>query len=185
MVLPVIFLLGPSGAGKSTLAAAIGKKFGASHLEIDRYPQDGIDLEGLRREWDTFWNVSDARSLAIEIRRRVQVAGTKGAALSFPSGVLLSDGQLSSALREAITPVVLYGTRDECLRAFLTRERATGRNLPAVHWITNSAQAHAAFGAQRFALHRVQAFSGGSFRAIDDLATEAWQRAANSRWRGP
>jgi hypothetical protein len=177
VVLPVIFLLGPSGAGKSTLAAAIRDKFGALHVEIDRHPQDGIDVEGLRAEWDTLWIRGDARVLAIQIRSRTEVAAARGTVLSFPSGVILSDSQIVSALCEAITPVVLYGTRDDCLQAFLTREEVTGRNLTTDHWIANSSRSHVEFGAPRFAPYRVQAFSSGSFRTIADIATEVWQRA--------
>jgi hypothetical protein len=179
VALPLIFLFGPSGAGKSSLAAAIRGGFGALYLELDRYPQDGIDLEELRTEWDAFWIHGEAHALASEIRRRVEAATAAGAVLSFPSGVILSDGQIgSSLLREAVTPVVLYGPREQCLQAFLTRERATGRNLPANHWIANSAHAHAEFGASRFKRFRVEAFARGSFRSIADIAAEVWQRAS-------
>ena len=146
-------------------------------MEIDRYPADGIDAEGLREEWDAFWNDSDARGLAVEIRKRTEMASARGAVLSFPSGVVPADHQIDSALREAITLIVLYGTRDECLRAFQTREAATGRNLSAEHWILNNALSHGEFGAPRFARFQVPAFSSGKFRAVGDIAKQVWHRA--------
>ena len=52
---PLVFLLGPSGAGKSTLAQWLAEDVAFLHMEIDRFPNgNGIDLAGLRMEWDAF-----------------------------------------------------------------------------------------------------------------------------------
>ena len=52
----ILFLAGPSGSGKSFFASHYLSKRGWLHLEIDRFPENGIDVENVRSEWDDFLN---------------------------------------------------------------------------------------------------------------------------------
>lgn len=114
--MPILFLLGPSGSGKSTLAAWVRDDLGLLHLEIDRFPQgNGIDLEGLRAEWDTYWTGMDARPLAAALKDRAVVACSPGVILSFPGGVVPSFQHMATAAQADIRVLVLYGTGAECL----------------------------------------------------------------------
>jgi hypothetical protein len=147
------------------------------HLEIDRYPEDGIDLEGLRPEWDAFWHHGNAAALATLVRERLAQREASGAVLSFPGGVVPTEVHISAALAERITLVVLYGSGAECLDAFLSRERASGRNLTVDHWIGNNASPYAAFSAPLFSPYRLNVFADGRFRDIRSLITEVRKRA--------
>jgi hypothetical protein len=177
--MPTLFLFGPSGAGKSTLAAWVATDLGYLHLEIDCFPKgDGIDLEGLRVEWDCFWVRGDARPLARVLRVRARAGGRSGVILSFPSNVVLCSQHIAATARAGIRVLVLYGTGAECLEAFLERERASGRGLGVDHWILNNARAYAAFSAPIFAGLRVTAFEGGQFRTRAALVAEIKEQAS-------
>jgi hypothetical protein len=172
-LMPILCLLGPSGAGKSTLARLIAERLSFLHLEIDRYPAgDGIDLEGLRTEWDAFWGATRARELAVAINARIQAAGRRGAVLSFPSGVVFSHDHIVAAHALRIVTVVLYGTGAECLGEFLRREIESGRNLDADHWIRNNAASYAMFSRPEYAEYRLNVFDGGRFRDRATLLDE-------------
>lgn len=48
-------ILGLSGTGKSSFGQWLAAERGFLHLEIDPPAGDGIDLEGLRPEWNEFY----------------------------------------------------------------------------------------------------------------------------------
>lgn len=176
--LPLLFLLGPSGVGKSTLCAWVAQDLGFLHLEIDRFPEgDGIDLEGLRGEWNAFWLRSDGHPLAGVLMVRGHSGGHPGVLVSFPSGVVPSAEHINAAGEAGIRLLVLYGTEAECREAFLRRERESGRGLGVDHWIQNNAQSYAAFSEPLFAPHRISAFGSGSFRSRTELVRELKKRA--------
>jgi hypothetical protein len=174
----VIFLLGPSGAGKSTLGRWLAEDLGLLHLEMDRWPEgNGIDLEGLRGEW-TLLCRRQAAPLVEAARRRAAFAGRSGVVLSFPSGVVLGRAVLEAAERAGVCPLVLYGAREECLAAFLERERATGRLFTTDHWVRFNRRPHGTYGGRRLARYRVGVFAGGVHRPRADLVAEVRRRAS-------
>jgi hypothetical protein len=161
----ILFLMGPSGVGKSTLAGWIAKDLGLLHIEIDRFPEgDGIDLEGLRTEWDAFWNGRNMGPITSTLLTRASSADCSGVILSFPSGVVPSSEHLEAAEKARVRVIVLYGTGAECLGSFLRRELASGRNLSVEHWIQNNALYYARFSEPRFAAHRLLVFERGEFQ---------------------
>ena len=143
---PIVFLLGPSGSGKTTLACWLAEDLRFLHIEVDRWPEgDGVDLAGLRREWDAFVEFGKVGDLAAVIGERVCVAPKDGAVLSFPSTLVLPIALFEAAETHGIRLLVLYGTGAECLAAFLQRERDLGRGLDANHWVVNNARTYAEF----------------------------------------
>ena len=174
---PIIFLLGPSGSGKTRLGSWLGEDLAILHLEIDRWPDgDGVDLEGLRLEWDVFWNTGQAASLAAVIRKRVARTHRQGAVLSFPSTLVLPAAALRAAEQEGIRSFVLYGTGAECLTAFLERERANGRGLKDGHWVKNNARSYIEYSQKEFAPYRLSAFTLGKHRKRANLVAEVKTR---------
>jgi len=177
---PIILLLGPSGSGKTTLGDWLAEDLQILHLEIDRWPDgDGIDLEGLRTEWDAFVGTGQAARLAAVIRDRVRRVGRQGAVLSFPSILVLSPALIRTAEQQGIRPFVLYGTGAECLDAFLERERKTGRRLGQKHWIQYNAYSYIAYSQEEFARHRLGTFASGERRQRADLVAEVKKKLAN------
>ena len=141
-----MFLLGPSGAGKSKLSEWVAEDTGFLHIEIDRWPDgDGIDLAGLRNDWNTYLESGDPSRLAAAIRKRIRNARKQGAILSFPSTLVLAVPQMKAAEEHGIRPIVLYGTDADCLGAFLRREAELGRGLATDHWVQNNARTYAQF----------------------------------------
>jgi energy-coupling factor transporter ATP-binding protein EcfA2 len=176
---PIVFLLGPSGAGKSTLASWLAEDSALLHLEIDVFPNDGIDAAGLRAEWDPFWSDASASALVMAIQTRVAAAGTPGAVLSFPSTLFLTLTHLV-ALRDAgVTSLVLYGPAADCLDAFLAHEANVRRvnGDPIEHWLANNRNTYFAFSRPEFAFFRVAVFRNGARVCREDLVAEVQHRA--------
>ena len=174
---PILFLLGPSGAGKSTLAAWVAEDLGLTHFEIDRYPDgDGIDLAGLRPEWDAFLARGQVAGLAAAIRDRAARERGRGAVLSFPSNLVLPVPHMQAAEAAGIRCLVLFGTREECLGPFLRRERGLGRGLDVGHWLYNNAGPQAAWAGPDYATYRLAGFAGPDHRTRPDLVTEVRRR---------
>jgi hypothetical protein len=177
---PIVFLLGPSGSGKTQLAEWVAKDLQFVHIEIDRWPEgDGIDLAGLRKEWDAFLGSGQATDLASAICTRVNGARKDGAILSFPSNFVLPTPLMEAAEEQGLRFLILYGTGAECLEAFLRRERQTGRGLDADHWILNNAGTYAEFSRPEFSTHRLMGFEQSRHRVRGDLVAEAMRRLTN------
>lgn len=128
----VVFLLGLAGAGKSTVANWMAEDIAFIHLDIDPGGVDGIDACNLRDEWIAYGK-GDPRPMAESCRERARAAGAAGVVLSFPS-MVFSRGQIDAGRDAAILSLVLYGSDDRCLRAFLEREEGTGRGFDARRW---------------------------------------------------
>jgi len=129
------FVVGVSGAGKSHFSEYAAGHLGFFHYEIDQTPHDGITHFGLRSQWDTFFDAMDAGPLIDELTRRSCRSGCPGAILSFPANLLeqLTPDHLR-ALDGKAKLIVLTGDAELCKRAFLQRERETGRNYSAAVW---------------------------------------------------
>src|SRR5262245_66522351 len=119
---PLLFIVGPSGAGKSTIGQWLAEDLDLLHIEVDRWPDgDGIDLAGLRTEWDSYLSGS-IRPLVSVLRSRVTQASRSGAVLTFPGSLVLPPELITESGEAGIITVVLYGSGAECLDAFLARE---------------------------------------------------------------
>jgi hypothetical protein len=161
---PILFVLGPSGAGKTTLGQWLAEDLHFLRIEIDQWPADGIDRANLRPEWNEFWDRCQAGAIASTLRARVLNDGARGAVLTFPSRVVFSVQQLAVLEQAGIRVLVLYGSEDDCLAAFLRREKESGRNLTEEHWRRNSCDTHKLLADSSYAPYRVTVFQAGRFR---------------------
>src|ERR1022692_1547936 len=133
-----LFILGPSGVGKTHLAGHLGSTPAYLHVEIDRPAEgDGIDIEGLRTEWDQFWGGESAVPIAAALTGRARAQQRAACVVSFPSQVLFSLSQITAAVEAGISVKYLYGSAAACIESFLAREKETGRNLGVEHWLIN------------------------------------------------
>ncbi len=172
---PLIFIVGPSGAGKSTIGQWLAEDLDLLHIELDRWPDgDGIDLAGIRTEWDLYLSGSIAPLISA---LRVRQAAQSGAVLTFPGGFIPPPALIIASRQVGITTVVLYGSGAECLGAFLAREEATGRRLSANHWIQNNSESYAHFSLPEYAPWRLAVFQSDRRRSraaiIKQIATRA------------
>src|SRR6266571_5994139 len=124
--LPVLVILGPSGSGKSSLGEWLQQDYGYWHLEIDQ--RDVPELERIRAvrlasEWETFLHRGDPVPLGTTLRTWTTDRGFAGVVLSFSSLRCLSVIQIESLRTHGIHAVILYGTIEDCIGAFLYRER--------------------------------------------------------------
>jgi hypothetical protein len=174
---PLIFILGPSGAGKSTIGQWLAEDLDLLHTEVDRWPDgDGIDLAGIRAEWDLYLSGSIA-PLISALRSCVWQAAKSGAVITFPGSLVLPPELITESREAGIITVVLDGSGAECLDAFLAREEATGRGLSGAHWIQNNSDSYARFSLPEYAPWRLAAFQsdGRKSRAaiVKQIATRA------------
>jgi hypothetical protein len=71
--------------------------------------------------------------------------------------------QLASLKQAGIRVLVLYGTEEDCLAAFLKRERESGRNLTKEHWMGNNSDIHKLLGDPSYERYRLEVFQAGRF----------------------
>jgi adenylate kinase family enzyme len=103
---PLIFILGPSGAGKSTIGQWLAEDLYLLHIEVDRWPDgDGIDLAGIRTEWNLYINGSTSPLVSV-LSSRVLQAAKSGAVLTFPGTLVLPPELITASSEAGITTVV-------------------------------------------------------------------------------
>ena len=120
----ILFVLGPSGVGKSEISKAFQETYSFLHVDIDqdRDSQHGFELNHLPAEWDKDIALIDFTQLATEIQRRIAQQSRVGAVVSVPTTHVFSSQQLKIAGNAGLSPVVLWGTEQQCIQA--RRERS-------------------------------------------------------------
>ena len=165
------FVVGVSGAGKSHFSEYAAGHLGFFHYEIDQTPHDGITHFGLRSQWDKFLDEFDAGPLIKELTKRSCMSGCPGAILSFPANLV---GSLTAdhinALEGKARLVVLTGDPEMCKRAFLQRERETGRNYSASVWEANNRPLYEVLSQDWLSPHLVDVFDEqGERKTVQEL----------------
>lgn len=166
---PTVLITGLAGAGKTTLAEWMREDRGFLHLDGDVRGADGIDLCGLRDQWDRFHRHDDPFPLARTLRERTRLAGAAGALLSLPSTLLFTIERIAAARDAGLETVLLFGEPDRCLQAFLDRERRAGTRLDEPYWHRTNDRAYRRYGDAAFETVRFPAFTPDGAR---------WTRAA-------
>jgi adenylate kinase family enzyme len=177
---PILFFFGPSGAGKTTLAEWLKSDLGFLHLKIDRAAGDGIDIEGIRKEWNTYLEQGNALELAQTIRRRIQREDKTGAVLTFASTHWLKLGQIGEAERHGILTIILYGPKDDCLNSFLSREKRKKRDFGKNHWIKYNDRYYVKFTSPEYAKYIENTFVDHRHRSKNSLVEAIRHRIDSS-----
>ena len=168
-LIPIVFILGLSGVGKSKLGEWVEKDLNFLHIEQDSTQGNGIDIWGLRSDWDIYLSHKEPSGLAKTVRERARKEGRNGAILTFDSTVSLSPQEIDTAQNAGILTVILYGTDEDCLNAYLERERQSGRNYDKDRWIKYNAHSYAKFSRPEYAPYRVMVFENHDRKSREHL----------------
>ena len=161
---PVVLVGGLAGSGKSTVSQWAAEDLQLLHLEVDLPGTDGINFHSLRSEWDAFHLRNAGERLAAEIRRRSEAAGKRGAILSFPSNMKFTPDRIAGAKAADMEVVIVWGSPEVCLRAFLDREQATGRGFDERRWHKFNREAAALYSGDAYEPLRLHAFTADGER---------------------
>ena len=166
------FVLGPSGVGKSDFGRYLADKRNWYRLEIDQFDKDGIDIHGLRQEWDSYFYDCNPVDLIKELTARTRKAGKSHCVLTFPGNLILNQKHISAAIG-SIKIVYLYGSAAHCIAEFLNREQGQPRNLRIEHWINNNRTSYYEMGKPEFSANRVHVWLySGEHRQHQDIYAE-------------
>jgi adenylate kinase family enzyme len=165
----IFFLLGPSGVGKSSFGKYLKHSHGWMHLEIDQYPNDGVDIHRLRKEWNLFYNNHDSTSLVNNLHQRLIAADCSNCVLTFPSNLILSHQHIKSC-SSVIHICYLYGSAAHCINTFLKRDHENKRYLDFNHWLSNNKESYIEISKPIFEPFRLHVFiHDGSHRPFDEI----------------
>jgi hypothetical protein len=183
-------ILGLSGAEKSSFGEWLATKRNWLHLETDVFNEDpdadGINLHNLRSEWDDFFERRNAKPLRETLQKRLQAESRSDAVLTFPSNWVPSREHIDAALQEGIRTIFLYGSKADCLRSFLLRQKKGDTKLKTQHWRRNNSDQHALMGQSQYDAHRVQVFGPtGNRRSHVEVFAELLQGASRPAPRVP
>lgn len=128
----ILFIFGPSGVGKSTFAEWLVENYGFLHINFDRWDNKGVDGKVIKNEMDKFFSDHQPTELRSVIEKNLDMR--KGAVVTFPSTVIPNISKIKMLKQSNIKTVILYGSEENCLNAFIKREKEIGRNLSKEHW---------------------------------------------------
>jgi hypothetical protein len=169
----IALLVGPSGAGKSTVGGWAQKDLGLLWLEADVWDSDGIDSHRLRGQWEAFYQSGDSRRLANTLRLRARKQNRAGTLLTLPSPVILSPAHAVASAENGLTVVVVWGSAENCLTAFMARERQNPRGIGEAHWQHYNRECVLVYAKEDYSALRLETFDqDGTRRPRSNLVAE-------------
>ena len=123
-----MLILGPSGVGKSHVSNELEKSgFLFVHIDTDR-PTRSFAANGFPSEWDEdFQRVTIAHLVAV---LRAPLDNKRaGTVVSFPTVDVFTPEMLDQASELGATPILLWGTKEHCIKAAEERIRKKGKSF--------------------------------------------------------
>jgi hypothetical protein len=121
------FLLGPSGVGKTTFGDWLQNNRQYHHLAVDRGDEpNGLTAEGLIELWNKV--LQAPAPFATKLQDRAETEGKKGCVLTFPSVTFFAPGWVDHLAKHSMAVRYLYGPKESCIEAFVSREKRPGRD---------------------------------------------------------
>lgn len=165
-VKPIIFLLGPSGIGKSYVAKLLVKKrFLSVHIDTDS--RRTFTANGFPSEWDKDFRKVNPAILVDKLQDRLD-NGHAGAAVSFPTVHVFTPEKLVEAAQLGVTPVVLWGKQEDCMRAAEKRIKKKGWKFNLPRYERLNGPSFRAYGRAEYDAFRVVAFQEDGSRYPDE-----------------
>ena len=179
----VFLVLGPSGVGKSYLSELLEREWALFYWRIYNFEENGFPSA-----WDGHGEQVDVATLMAAVYARCAAQGAAGAVVLIAPEDVLEPRQLIEARHLGATPVVLWGTRDQCVqarkeRSKKKRKRFNEKDMPR-YWKNNSA-AFEAYCRPEYSDFRVEAFRPDGSRWLDEECVERVRKheLANKRIR--
>lgn len=162
----ILLLGGPAGVGKSHFASRVLKSRDWEHLEFDEYSGGRVDPV-LHRKWEAFYCHHEAIEFHKELRK--QYSRFENLVVTLTGKTLFGPDHISAA-KGLFHIAYLWGKPEDCLEAFLERERLEPRGLDYWTWIQNNRDTYLWFDLSFSKVRRVNAFADdGSRRPNDDV----------------
>lgn len=162
-MLPTALVTGLSGAGKTQVCEWLAQD-GFLHLDGDVREANGIDRLGIRSEWNQFWNRGEPQRLAMALRARARKVGAHGALLSLPSTAVFTVERVARTRAIDLRLIVLFGTPQNCIRAFLEREKKMPGPMGDADWHRNNDHVYEQYVNSAFDSVRIEAFRPDGLR---------------------
>lgn len=154
---PFIFLLGPSAIGKSYLSEMLAKnKFLYVHIDTDSRKRT-FAANGFPSEWDDDFHKVNLAHLVSELRDRLDNEHA-GAVVSFPTVFVLTPERLIEAVQLGVTPVVLWGRKEDCIRAAEKRIEKKSRKFNLPRYELLNGPTFRAYGRPEYDAFRLESF---------------------------
>jgi hypothetical protein len=175
---PVILIIGPSGVGKSYVSGLLAREWRFHYWRIY-----GFKENGLPSAWDGRGELIHMPTLISAAQNRQAEAKATGIVVSIAPEDVFELRQLVEARTLGATPVVLWGTPDQCVQARKERSRKNNvrfneRDMPR-YWRKNT-RAFDAYGSAQYADFREDAFQPDGSRWPD----EHWLKRIELRLAG-
>lgn len=154
---PIIFLLGPSGIGKSYLSKMLAENnYLYVHIDTDSRKRT-FAANGFPPEWDRDFHKVNLALLVGELRDRLNNEHA-GAVVSFPTVHVFSPKMLLEASLLGVTPMVLWGKKEYCIRAAEQRIKNKGRKFDLPRYERLNEPTFLAYVRPEYNAFRVEAF---------------------------
>ena len=175
---PVILVVGPSGVGKSYVSGLLERAWTFLYWRIYSFEENGLPSA-----WGGHGELVDMSMLIAAAHTRRAEAAAAGIVVSIAPEDVLEWRQLFEARTLGATPVVLWGTPDQCVqarteRSRIHRKRFNEKDMPR-YWRKNTA-AFEAYGSAQYSDFREEAFRPDGSRWPD----EHWLGRISARLAG-
>ncbi len=175
---PIILVLGPSGVGKSYLSKLLEKSmFQRTCIDTDKVSRT-FAANGFPREWDNDFRKVDFALLEGILQDRLN-SEHAGAIVSFPTVYVYTAEKLVGAMELGVTPVVLWGKKEDCIQAAKKRIEEKGGTFDFPRYQRKNSLTFQLYGRSDYDDFRVRAFrEDGSRYTDEELLAEVNKRTA-------
>jgi hypothetical protein len=163
---PLILVVGPSGVGKSYVSGLLERKWKFHWWRIYSFAKNDLPSA-----WDGHGEHVDMPTLITAAQTRRAEASATGIVVSIAPEDVLELRQLVEARALGATPVVLWGTPDQCVQARKERSRTHRKRFnekDVLRYRRKNARAFEAYGSAPYADFREDAFQPDGSRWPDE-----------------
>ncbi len=149
-------------------------------IDTDGGGRHTFAANGFPPEWDSDPQGIDFARFVDELHRHNDSARSAGAVVSLPTTYRLTPEQLEKASQYGVTPIVLWGTEEHCIRATTKRIKGKGGTFNLPRYRARNGPTFEAYGRPEYAAFRVEAFRPDGSR----WPQEEWLRQVLARTAG-